>query len=97
MSLEYKISPDKRLRLLKEQLEKKKFVRIIEAHNGISALIGQKTQVEQDGKIIEYDGFWESSLTDSASKGMPDAEIVGYDSRLYTINDVLLILIKHLH
>ena len=94
MSLKYRISTDQRCGLLKKKIAEKGFVRIIEAHSGLSALIGQKAQVKQDGKIIEYDGFWESSLTDSASKGMPDAEIIGSSSRLNTIDEILSVTSK---
>lgn len=83
------ITPGKRLRLLKEILHEKGLVRIIEAHNGISALVGDRANLQSHGEIIEYDGFWESSLTDSASKGLPDVEIVGLDSRIATINEIM--------
>lgn len=96
MSLEYNVSPGKRLNRLQVQLNKKKYLRFIEAHNGLSALVGQKIRVKQHGKFIEYDGFWESSLTDSASKGMPDAEIIGNDSRLNTIREILNVTSKPL-
>jgi len=33
--------------------------------------------------------LWESSFTDSASKGHPDAEIIGPDSRLHSIEEIL--------
>ena len=88
------ISPDERRSLLKKQIEKKGFVRIIEAHNGLSALVGEKTKVNQNNHFIEFDGFWESSLTDTASKGMPDAEIIGYESRIHTINEILNVTSK---
>jgi phosphoenolpyruvate phosphomutase len=45
-------------------------------------------------ETIEFDGFWESSLTDTASKGMPDAEVVGYESRLHTIDEILNVTTK---
>lgn len=96
MSLQFKISPEKRLSSLKKQLRKKGFLRIIEVHNGLSALIGQMTRVEQNGDFVEYDGFWESSFTDSASKGLPDAEIVSFDSRLHTIDEILAVTKKPL-
>ena len=83
------ITPEKRLRLLKERLDEKGFVRIIEAHSGISALVGEKASLHSHGEMVEYDGFWESSLTDSASKGLPDVEIVSLDSRIATINEIL--------
>ena len=94
MSLKHKILPGERLRLLKRAIEQKSFVRIIEAHNGLSALIGENAQIRKNGEIIEYDGFWESSLTDSASKGLPDAEVVGYDSRIHTIIEILNVTTK---
>jgi len=90
------ISPSERRSLLKNKIKKKGFVRIIEVHNGLSALIGERAQVKQKNEIIEYDGFWESSLTDSAAKGMPDAEIIGYDSRIHTINEILNVTTKPL-
>ena len=94
MSLKYRITPGDRLRALKRSIEEKGFVRLIEAHNGFSALIGEAAQVAQNGEIIEYDGFWESSLTDSASKGIPDAEIVGAESRAHTIDEILNVTSK---
>ena len=94
MSLKNRIAPGERLKSLKRAIEQKGFVRIIEAHNGLSALIGENAQIRKNGEIIEYDGFWESSLTDSASKGIPDAEIIGYDSRIHTINEILNVTTK---
>ena len=81
ISMRNSISPDKRRTLLKEKIKKNGFVRIIEVHNGLSALIAEKAQVKQKNELIEYDGFWESSLTDTASKGIPDAE--GYLKYVY--------------
>jgi phosphoenolpyruvate phosphomutase len=88
------ISPDKRRALLKQKIEKKGFVRVIEVHNGLSALIGERAKVKQKKDFIEFDGFWESSLTDTASKGLPDAEIVGYESRIHTIDEILNVSTK---
>jgi len=89
MTLKNMIRPEDRRKKLKELLKKNRPVRIIEAHNGISALIANDAFVEEKGKKIEFDGIWESSLTDSASKGHPDAEIVSFDSRLETIRQIL--------
>lgn len=88
------ISPDKRRGLLIKKIKEKGFVRIIEVHNGLSALIGEKINVKQKNTTIEFDGFWESSLTDTASKGMPDAEVVGHDSRIHTIDEILNVTTK---
>jgi len=93
MTLRYLISPEERRRKLKKLLESKRLVRGIEVHNGISALIANdlKVEISKEGnkKINEFDFFWESSLTDSASKGQPDIEIVSFDSRLRTISEIL--------
>jgi len=94
MSLEYRTTPAERLVSLRSAIEKNGLARLIEAHNGLSALVGQAAQVVHDGATLEYDGFWESSLTDSASKGLPDAEIVGSDSRSKTIDEILAVTSK---
>lgn len=94
MSLQNHVSPGKRLRSLSRKLERQDIVRLIEAHNGLSALVGERASVDQNGTTVEFDGFWESSLTDTAAKGMPDAEIVGYDSRTDTVDEVLNVTTK---
>ena len=83
------ITPQMRMKSLKELIYSKKPVRILEAHNGLTGLIVEKTKVEKDGKIKEFDGMWVSSLCDSTAKGKPDIELVDLTSRLNTINDIL--------
>jgi phosphoenolpyruvate phosphomutase len=43
---------------------------------------------------LEFDAMWESSLTDSASKGMPDTAAVDTTSRLRTIEQILEVTTK---
>ena len=83
------ITPGSRLRALKECISRKGFARILESHSGLSGIVAERARVKKNGQVIEYDGLWESSLTDSATKGMPDASIVGYDSRVHTIDEIL--------
>jgi phosphoenolpyruvate mutase len=83
------ITPQMRMKSLKELIYSKKPVRVLEAHNGLTGLIVEKTKVEKDGKIKEFDGMWISSLCDSTAKGKPDIELVDLTSRLNTINDIL--------
>lgn len=83
------ITPQMRMKSLKELIYSKKPVRILEAHNGLTGLIVEKTKIEKDGKIKEFDGMWVSSLCDSTAKGKPDIELVDLTSRLNTINDIL--------
>ncbi|MBW6409909.1 phosphoenolpyruvate mutase [Clostridium weizhouense] len=87
-------TPQVRMKKLKELIYSKKIVRIMEAHNGLTGLIVEKTKIEKNGKIKEFDGMWVSSLCDSTSKGKPDIELVDLTSRLNTINDILDVTTK---
>ncbi|MFT8342699.1 MAG: phosphoenolpyruvate mutase [Clostridium beijerinckii] len=88
------ITPQMRMKGLKELIYSKKPLRILEAHNGLTGLIVEKTKVQRDGKIKEFDGMWISSLCDSTAKGKPDIELVDLTSRLNTINDILEVTTK---
>jgi phosphoenolpyruvate phosphomutase len=87
-------TPQMRMKSLKELIYSKKPVRILEAHNGLTGLIVEKTKVQKEGKIKEFDGMWVSSLCDSTAKGKPDIELVDLTSRLNTINDILEVTTK---
>jgi len=82
-------TPEIRIKMLRRLIKNKDVVRILEAHNGLTGLIVEKTQVEIQGQKKEFDGLWISSLTDSISKGKPDTGIVDLTSRLSTINQIL--------
>ena len=88
------ITAETRLKLLRETIRDKGLVRLLEAHSGISALVGQKVSFQSGDEPVEFDGFWVSSLTDSASRGLPDVEIVGPDSRIATVNEILEVTSK---
>ena len=94
MIIEKPVTPSERVRALRECIDRKGFARILEAHNGLSGIIAENVRVQKNGMTLEYDGIWESSLTDSASKGLPDASIVGYDSRIHTIDEILNVTSK---
>ncbi len=66
----------------------------MEAHNGLTGLIAEKIHIKSKGKQIEFDGIWESSLTDSTSKGKPDTSIVDTTSRLHSIQEILEVTTK---
>jgi len=87
-------TPEIRKKRLKRLLESKSLVRIIEAHNGLTGLLAENTDVVINDIKQEFDGMWISSLTDSASKGKPDIECVDLTSRLNTINDILDVTTK---
>ena len=88
------ITPGKRLETLKRLINAKPIVRILEAHNGLTGLIVEKTFIEKNGKKIEFDGILEISLTDSVSKGKPDTELVDFSSRFSTIEEILEVTTK---
>jgi len=87
-------TPHARRGKLRKLLSLKPLVRIMEAHNGLTGLIVEKTKVDQDGKIKSFDGMWISSLCDSTAKGKPDIELVDLTSRLNTINEILEVTTK---
>jgi len=84
------ITPEQRMNMLRRLINIKPIVRVLEAHNGLSALVVENTKVK--GK--EFHAIWESSLTDSSSKGKPDIELVSMDSRVHTINEILEVTTK---
>ena len=94
MTLGNRVTPAERLRALRQCITTKGYARILEVHSGLSGIIAESAKVQQDGQVIEYDGLWESSLTDSGTKGLPDASIVGPDSRAHTIDEILNVTTK---
>lgn len=90
--------PEERRGRLKALLAKGSLVRVLEAHNGLSGIVADTLCIEgQSGDQAvtrEFDAIWESSLTDSASKGHPDIEVVSFDSRLHTIQEILTVTQK---
>ena len=94
MIVEKRVAPWERLSALRRCIERQGFARILESHSGLSGIIAEAARVEIGGRIVEYDGLWESSLTDSATKGLPDASIVGCDSRAHTIDEILNVTTK---
>ena len=88
------ITPGNRMKTLKRLIAIKPIVRILEAHNGLTGLIVEKTSIDKKGIKLEFDGIWESSLTDSTSKGKPDTELVDFTSRFQSIEEILEVTTK---
>lgn len=86
--------PEYRRKRLKQLLRMCPVVKTIEAHNGLTGLIAEKTVVERDGKLDQFDAMWVSSLCDSTAKGKPDIELVDMSSRLRTIDDIMEVTTK---
>lgn len=100
MTLANNTLPEKRRGKLKSLLLAGKTLRVLEAHNGLSGIVANNAKIEgvlgNDPVAREFDALWESSLTDSASKGHPDIEVVSFDSRLHTIHEILAVTSKPL-
>jgi phosphoenolpyruvate mutase len=87
-------TPDLRRERLRRLISSQKIVRIIEAHNGLTGLIVENTEIEEDGHPVQFDGMWMSSLTDSTSRGKPDIEVVTTSARVKTLEDILEVTTK---
>ena len=94
--LELGTTSDIRRARLRRLLSSKPIVRILEAHNAISALIAENTVVKRNGKDSSFDGVWSSSLTDSTAKGKPDIEAIDITSRINAVNDIFEVTTKPL-
>lgn len=79
---------------LRKMLSIKPMLRVLEAHNGLTGLIVEKTKVNSGDKVKSFDGIWISSLCDSTAKGKPDIELVDLTSRLDTVNEILEVTTK---
>lgn len=86
--------PEYRRKRLRQLIRMCPIVKVIEAHSGLTGLIAEKTIVENDGKLDQFDAMWVSSLCDSTAKGKPDIELVDMSSRLRTIDDIMEVTTK---
>lgn len=89
-------TPGQRLRRLRRLLEIKPLVRVMEVHNGLTALVVEQIRVNEDGATREFDAMWSSSLTDSLAKGKPDIEAVDPTSRVVTVDQIFEVTTKPL-
>ena len=92
------INSSSRISSLKRLINCKPLVKLIEAHNPMSALIAEVLKVKdpKNNKYEFFDGFWSSSLTDSTSMGLPDIEVLDFSRRLQNINSIFDVTTKPL-
>lgn len=86
--------PEVRRQRLRRLIESGEIVKIMVAHDGLSALLVEKCEVQKDGNKRQFDGMWMSSLCDSTVKGKPDIELVDLTSRLSSLNDIMEVTTK---
>ncbi|SHE94462.1 phosphoenolpyruvate mutase [Schwartzia succinivorans] len=95
MQLREKLAmPEYRRKRLRQLISMTPIVKVMEAHSGITGLIVEKTVVENEGKLDQFDAMWISSLCDSTAKGKPDIELVDMTSRFRTIDDIMEVTTK---
>jgi len=85
-----------RVSRLKRLIKSKDIVRILESHNSLTGLIIEKINVVKNKKNYEFDGMWSSSLTDSATKGLPDNSSLSFSARISSLNDIMDVTTKPL-
>lgn len=86
--------PEFRRKRLRQLIQMRPIVKTLEVHSGLTGLIAEKTVVESNGKLDQFDAMWISSLCDSTAKGKPDIELVDMSSRIRTIDDVMDVTTK---
>lgn len=86
--------PEYRRKRLRQLLAIRPIAKAIEVHSGLTGLIAEKTVVESNGELDQFDAMWISSLCDSTAKGKPDIELVDMTSRFRTIDDVMEVTTK---
>tara|TARA_Y100000590_G_C15695657_1_gene1005008 strand:+ start:425 stop:1726 length:1302 start_codon:yes stop_codon:yes gene_type:complete len=87
-------TPIKRLSLLRKLLDLKPMIKFMEAHNGLTGLIVENTEVAVDEKLEQFDGMWLSSLTVSTIMGKPDNELVDFTSRFRVLEEIIEVTTK---
>jgi phosphoenolpyruvate phosphomutase / 2-hydroxyethylphosphonate cytidylyltransferase len=92
--LKLEMSSDNRISRLKRLMDAKNIVKILESHNSLTGLIIENLKVLKKNSLVEFDGMWSSSLTDSATKGKPDNSSVDFSTRLADLNDMMEVTSK---
>lgn len=87
---------DRRRARLSRLIDSGSLIKLIDVHNPLAALLVEQVAVEMSGEYREYDGFWSSSLVDSAVVGRPDTEVVDLSARLSKINEIFEVTSKPL-
>ncbi len=60
--------PEYRRKRLRQLIQICPIVKTMEAHSGLTGLIVEKTVVEHEGRLDQFDAMWLSSLCDSTAK-----------------------------
>lgn len=85
------VTPEVRIKTLRRLLAAKPLVRVLEAHNGLSAMIVENASavIEPNQGKHEFDALWISSLTQATAKGKPDNGFLDASTRIAGLMDML--------
>jgi phosphoenolpyruvate phosphomutase len=86
--------PEFRRKRLRQLINMTPIVKVTEAHSGLTGLIAEKTVVEDNGKLRQFDAMWSSSLCDSTDRGKPDIELVDMTTRFKAVSDIFEVTTK---
>ena len=89
-------TPAIRMKTLRRLIDAKPIVRVLEAHSSLCGLIIESINETVEGRQVQFDAMWSSSLTDSTVRGKPDIEALDTSARLQTINDIFEVTTKPL-
>lgn len=81
--------PEIRTGLLQRSLREIGFVRVLEVHSPLTAMVAEQSVYSTDGVRRAFHAMWSSSLADSAILRLPDNEVVDFSTRLRVIEQVL--------
>ena len=87
-------STSNRVSRLKRLMDSKDITRILESHTALTGLIIENIKINNNKKNLEFDGMWSSSLTDSATKGLPDNSSLSFSARITSLNDMMDVTTK---
>ena len=85
---------ENRVSRLRRLMNSQDIVRVLESHNSLTGLIIEKININKYKKNLEFDGMWSSSLTDSATKGLPDNSSLSFSARIASLNDIMDVTTK---
>ena len=89
MTLKYRILPEQRRGKLKAALAAGATLRVMEAHNPLSALIATAAAVDTpSGERREFAGLWLSGFSAASSRALPDVELSRFEKKLESIEEI---------
>ena len=87
-------TPSVRLQRLKRLLNAKNIVRVMEAYNGLSGLIVEQIQIDNNGKKEGFDALWLSATTQAIAKAKPESGFSDTSINLSALDEILDITTK---